>query len=126
MANGDLIPFNKSDSLIYSLNINTDSINSIVVNYKSKKLSFFNFKDQIKNSHLPLEVIKVQQPHYLRLFADKRNLYFTVDNYPFESNDREESAIMDLDYAKAPLQKIVVVELFYQVREMFILNDKEK
>ena len=126
MANGDSIQFNRHDSLLYPLNINTDSINSIIVIYRSKKLSFYNFKDKVKYSRLPLEVIKVQQPHYSKIFADKRNLYFTVDNYPFESIDREESAKMDLDYAKVPLKKIIVVELFYQVREMFVLNDKGK
>lgn len=126
MANGDLIQFNKNDSLIYPLNINIDSINSIIVNYKSKKLSFYNFNEQVKNSHLPLEIIKVQQPHYSTLFEDKRNLYFTVDNYPFESNDRKESAKLGVDYAKVPLQKIIIVELYFQVLEMYILNDKGK
>jgi hypothetical protein len=123
---GDLVPFNFNDSLIYPTKISSDSLNSIVVKYKDKTLSFFNLKDQVKNSHLPLEVIKVTQPWYSTLFTDKRNLYFTVDNYPFETNDRKESAKMNLDYAKVPLNKIIVVELYYQVSQMSILNDKGK
>ncbi|CAN5720492.1 hypothetical protein BH11BAC4_BH11BAC4_21590 [soil metagenome] len=48
------------------------------------------------------DIIKCQQPRYSKLFADKGNLYFTVDNYPFETSDRLESAKWILKTQKFP------------------------
>jgi hypothetical protein len=122
MTDGELIEFNKADELLYPKNIIVDSINSIVVSFLNKKHSFFNYKEKIKYSNLPLSILKIQRPNYRDLFTEKRNLYFTIDNYPFENNDRLLCANSNLENSNLSLSKLIIIELYYQSIEITVVN----
>lgn len=115
-----LIPFNKDEKLVYPDGINLDNINSIIVLYNTDTLSFFNYKEKVKFSRLPLPVVKTLLPIYSGIFSDRRNMYFTIDSYPFENKERKETAGMNQKNSKIPKSKMVITELYYQVTEMYL------
>jgi len=120
-----LVAFSNSDSLIYPKNIIPDSINSIVVVYQYDTLSFYNFKERVKVSTIP-KLIRMQLPFYGSLFDDKRNMYFTIDSYPFENDDRKETASLNMVNSKIPITKMTIVELYYQVKEIQLFEPRIK
>lgn len=124
--NSRLLPFNQGDDLLYSDSINLDSINSLIVVYNNDSLSFYNFKEMVKSSRLPLSIIKTQLPIYSSLFSDKRNMYFAIDIYPFENKDRSKTATLNLKNSNVPLNKVTICELYYQVREIHLFEPKKK
>lgn len=124
-VNDRLIPFNQSDNLIYPDSINLDSINSIVVTFKTDTLSFYNFKEDLKFLNLPLEIIKIMKPFYSIIFSEKRNMYFTVDSYPFEGDIRIRTAKDSSKRYKIPKAKMIIAELFYQVIETQAVKPKK-
>ena len=123
-----LIPFNNNESLEYpdAHKINFDSINSVVVTYRNDTLSFYNIKVLFKYSSLPANIIWLQKPSYSAVFADRRNMYFTIDGYPFENEDREDVAERNIEKSKLSLNKMTVVELHYQMTEIHAYEPKIK
>jgi hypothetical protein len=117
MSNKTTILFKDHNKLLYPATINCDSINSILILYNKDTLSFFNFKELVKNSNLPPIVLNAQRPLYSSLFKDRRNMYFTVDTYPFDNEERTEVAKLK---DKKNYKNKTVVELYYQGIEMKI------
>jgi hypothetical protein len=124
-SNG-LLRFNQGDNLIYPNSINLDSINSIIVVYNNDSSSFFNFNEMVKSSRLPLPIIKLQLPIYSSVFSDRRNMYFTIDKYPYENKDRKQTATMNLKNSNVRLNKMTISELYYQVTEIHLYEPKKK
>jgi hypothetical protein len=120
-----LITFNQGDNLVYPQNINLDSINAIIVLYNKDTLRFYDLKEMTKSSKLPLSIVKASLPIYSSLFSDKRNMYFTIDSYPFENKDRKQTAIVNVKDSKEPLSKMTIIEFYYQVKEMHVYHPKK-
>ena len=107
--------FNQADRLIYPPAHEPDSVLSIRVVLGKDTLSFFNLPEMLRQSSLPPEIIRRQVPFYQSVFADRRNMYFAIDHYPYEEDDRRQADETGKDGTP---RHLTLAELYYQAREI--------